>query len=299
MANTYAITGATGNIGHRITEKLLAEGHKVRAIARTAEKLQTLADKGAETSPGALEDTDFLTRAYQGAEAVFAMIPPNLQSPDCRAFQNAVAKSHVTAVMEADVKNVVALSSIGAHLTEGAGIVQGLHDFEQHLSSLTDVNLLVLRPAYFMDNIYLQLDVIKNMGIVGTPIAPDVSQPMVSTKDIAAVAASRLSGLEMQSHSIEYVLGERNLSYSEITRVLGKALGREDLQYVQFPYDDARKAMVQMGLSEDVADLLIQLAKAINSGDILSHYQRTPENTTKTSIEEFARDFAEAFNAMK
>jgi nucleoside-diphosphate-sugar epimerase len=137
------------------------------------------------------------------------------------------------------------------------------------------------------------------MGIVGTPIAPDVSQPMVWTKDIAAVAAKRLSALGMKGHSIEYILGERNLSYTEVTRALGKALGKEDLQYVQFPYEDARKAMVQMGLSEDVADLLVQLAKAINSGDILSHYERTPDNTTQTSIEEFAKAFAEAFNAMK
>jgi uncharacterized protein YbjT (DUF2867 family) len=299
MANAYAITGATGNIGHIITEKLLAEGHKVRAIARTAEKLRALAAKGAETFPGSLEDTDFLTRVYQGADAVFAMTPPDLHSSDFRAFQNKVAKSHVSAIMAAGIKNVVALSSIGAHLTEGAGVVQGLHDFEQHLGSLTDVNVLVLRPAYFMDNIYLQLDVIKNMGIVGTPIAPDVSQPMVWTKDIAAVAAKRLSALGMKGHSIEYILGERNLSYTEVTRALGKALGKEDLQYVQFPYEDARKAMVQMGLSEDVADLLVQLAKAINSGDILSHYERTPDNTTQTSIEEFAKAFAEAFNAMK
>jgi uncharacterized protein YbjT (DUF2867 family) len=135
MANTYTITGATGNIGKRISENLLDTGHKVRAVARNVEKLQTLVDKGAEAFSGTLEDTEFLTRAYQGSDAVFAMIPPDFQSNDFRAFQNDIAKSHINAIKNAGLKNVVALSSIGAHLTEGAGIVQGLNDFEQYLNN--------------------------------------------------------------------------------------------------------------------------------------------------------------------
>ncbi|MCK5202369.1 MAG: hypothetical protein KAR15_00805, partial [Desulfobacterales bacterium] len=181
----------------------------------------------------------------------------------------------MAAVKDANVKNVVALSSIGGHLLEGAGIVQGLHDFEEHLSGLKNANVLVLRPAYFMENIYMHLDVIKHMGNCGSPIAPDVSLPMVATKDIAAVAAGHLSNLDFKGHAIEYILGERNLNYTEVTRALGKALGKEDLQYVQFSYEDAYKSMVEMGLTEDIADLIIGLAKAINSGDLLSHYQRT------------------------
>ena len=246
-----------------------------------------------------MEDTAFLTEAYRGGDGVFAMTPPDFQSDDYRAFQIKASKSHVAALKGSGVKNVVALSSVGAHLTEGAGIVQGLHDFEQHLSQLNDVNVLVLRPAYFMENIYWQMDVIKNMGICGSPVAPDVSQPMVATKDIAAAAAKHLSSLDIQGHAIEYVLGQRNLSYTEVTRALAKALGKDDLKYVQFPYEDARQSMVQMGMTENVADRLIGLAKAINNGDILSHYQRTPENTTETSIEEFAQWFAASYKALR
>ncbi len=227
------------------------------------------------------------------------MIPPDFQSDDYLTFQIKAAKSHVGAIKSSGVKDVVALSSIGAHLTEGAGIVQGLHDFEQHLNQLSDINVLVLRPAYFMENIYLQMDVIKNMGICGSPIAPDVSQPMVATKDIAAIAASRLSSFETKGHAIEYILGQRNLNYTEVTRTLAKALEKDDLEYVQFPYEDAHSSMVKIGLTENVADLLIGLAKAINSGHILSHYQRTPENTTATSIEEFAQGFAAAYRAQQ
>ena len=226
------------------------------------------------------------------------MTPPDYHSNDFRAFQNEIAKSHISAIKRAGVGNVVALSSLGAHLTEGAGVVQGLYDFEQHLNTLQDVNVLVLRPAYFMENIYMQMDIIKNMGITGSALTPDVSQPVVATKDIAAVAARRLSDLAIKGHSIEYVLGQRNLTYTDITLALGKAIGREDLKYVQFPYEDAHKAMVEMGMTDNVAGLLVDLARAINDGTILSHYERTAENTTETSIEEFAQEFAAAYAAM-
>ena len=298
MANTYTITGATGNIGKKITENLLDAGYKVRAVARGADKLQTLVDKGAEAFSGSMEDTEFLTRAYQGSDAVFAMTPPDYQSNDFRAFQNDIAKSHVSAIKGADVRNLVALSSVGAHLTEGAGVVQGLYDFEQHLKELQDVNVLVLRPAYFMENIFMQIDVIKNMGITGSPLAPDVSQPVVATKDIATVATQRLSDLTFKGHSIEYILGQRDLSYTDITRVIGKAIGKQDLNYAQFPYEDAHKAMVDMGMTDNVAGLLVDLARAINDGSILSHYARTAENTSETSIEEFAQEFAAAYAAV-
>jgi uncharacterized protein YbjT (DUF2867 family) len=298
MANTYTITGATGNIGKRITENLLDAGHKVRAVARNVEKLQALVDKGAEAFSGSLEDTEFLTRAYQGSDVVFAMTPPDYQSIDFRAFQNNIAKSHVSAIKSAGVENVVALSSIGAHLSEGTGVVQGLYDFEQQLSNFQDVNVIVLRPAYFMENIYTQMDIIKNMGITGSPLAPDVSQPVVATKDIAAVAARRLSDLAIKGHSIEYILGQRDLSYTDITRALGNALGKEDLKYVQFPYEDDHKAMVDMGMTDNVAGLLVDLARSINDGIIFSHCERTAENTTETSIEEFAKEFAAAYAAI-
>lgn len=296
MSNTYAITGATGNIGCVISEILLSEGHSVRAIARSEKNLQFLADKGAEIFAGSLEDEAFLTSAYRGADGVFAIIPPHLQSEDYMAFADRISRNHAKAIQKTGIKHVVALSSIGAHLQEGSGIARALYNFEQQLMGLKSVNVLLLRPSYFMDNIYVQIDIIKHMGIVGSPFSADISQPVVATQDIADVAARRLSALDTEGHKIEYVLGERNLTYKEITEVLGKALGKKNLKYVAFPYDQAKKAMVLIGLSENIAGLLVELAEGINTGRVLDHYVRTPENTTKTSIEEFAESFARLFN---
>jgi len=135
------------------------------------------------------------------------------------------------------------------------------------------------------------------MGIMGSPVKGDLSFPIVATKDIAAVVAQRLLTLKFTGNTIEYVLGERDLSYNEIAKVIGLAIGRPDLKYVMFPYEDAAKAMVQAGfVSENVAGLLNGLARAMNDGSALNAYQRTPENSTPTTIEDFSKNFAAIFD---
>ncbi len=91
-------------------------------------------------------------------------------------------------------------------------------------------------------------------------------------------------------------MGERDISYKEITAVLGKAIGKDDLAYVQFPADQAVAGLQQFGMSKNVAGLVVELSDGINNGVLLEDHKRTPENTTKTSIEEFAKEFAQLFD---
>src|SRR5436190_373271 len=90
------ITGATGHIGRRAAEILLEKGVGVRAVARTLDKLKSL--KGAEPFAADLADTSAVERAFTGAKAVFAMIPPEIKSTNVRAFQNKIADSLITAI---------------------------------------------------------------------------------------------------------------------------------------------------------------------------------------------------------
>jgi uncharacterized protein YbjT (DUF2867 family) len=296
MSCTHTVTGATGNTGRIITEILLEGGHNVRVVGRSADRLQALVDKGAEAFVGSLDDADFLAQAYKGADSVYAMIPPSLQSDDFEAYADKVSKAHVAAIREAGVKNVVALSSIGAHRPDGNGVVKVLYHLEQDLRGLENVNVLALRPSYFMDNIYPQVDIVKAMGFVGTPVSGDVSQPVVHTRDVGRVAAARMADTDFKGHTHEYILGERDISYKEITAVLGKAIGKDDLAYVQFPADQAVAGLQQFGMSANVAGLIVGLSDGVNNGVVLEDYKRTPDNTTKTSIEEFAKEFAQLYD---
>ncbi|MCK9423654.1 MAG: SDR family NAD(P)-dependent oxidoreductase [Bacteroidales bacterium] len=293
----YIITAATGNIGKALATGLLAKGKKVRVIGRSADKLKELAEKGAEPFVGDVKDAAFIKDAFKYGTAVFCLIPPNPLSADFRAEQDLIARNYRDAVKSNHIRYAVLLSSIGAHLRNGAGVVDGLGAMEEFFKGLKEVNVLNLRPSYFLENLYGQIGTIKAMGIMGSSVKGDISLPIVATRDIAAIATKRLLELAFRGNTIEYVLGSRDISYDEIASIVGKAIGKPDLRYVQFSYEDAKNAMVQSGfVSENVAELFNGLSKGMNNGTALNAHHRTAENTTLTSIEEFAQWFANAYS---
>lgn len=154
----FVITGATGKTGSKLTEMLLEDGHKVRVIGRDAGTLKTFTAKGAEAAVGDMADRVFLTTAFTGAEAVFALIPPNFGVADFRTYQKKIGESIVTAIQDSGTRYVVNLSSQGAHLPDKTGPIAGLHDQEERLNKLECVNVLHLRPTYFMENLLMNID---------------------------------------------------------------------------------------------------------------------------------------------
>lgn len=293
----YTILGATGNIGSRVAEALLAKGEKVRVIARSADKLQVLAAKGAEVFAGDAKDTALLTKAFTGAKAVLVMISTGYTEPNVAAKQNILGESITQAIKAADVKYVVNISSVGGHTEEKTGIVAGLARQEKRLNELEGVNVLHLRPSYFFENLLGNVGMIKGMGINGSAIRGDVAFPLVATKDIAEVATQKLLALDFTGKSVLPILGPKDYSMNEITKALGAAIGKPDLNYVAFPYDQARGGMLQGGLSESLADAYIALSDGINSG-VLNTEVRNAASTTPTSIEEFATTvFAHVYNS--
>ena len=296
MSEIYVITGATGNTGKVIVDILLNRGKKVRVLGRNTEKLKHFAAQGAETMTGELSNGKFLQTAFTGAQVVYTLIPPNFQADDFRGYQNTISDAVVKAIEVTSVRYAVTLSSVGAHLKEKAGVVQGLYDMEQKLNRLKGLNVLHLRPSYFMENLFGQLGMIKQMGIIGSPIKGDLRFPIVATQDIGQLAAEKLLELNFKGTSVQYVLGPRDVSYNEIAPVLGRAIGKPDLKYVEFPYEDTKQAMMQtMGLSTSSAGAMVEFMQSMNEGLIMKDAIRNTENTTPTSIEQFAQVFARVY----
>ena len=288
---TYVVIGATGNTGKPIALGLLENGHKVRIVSRHAEKAKELIEKGAEHHAGSTNDVAFLKGVFEGADALYTLIPFDAAAADFTAMQELNARSILEATKGSTIKHIVTLSSVGAHLPSGAGVVQGLHTMEQLFNTLDGVNVLHLRPTYFLENVLGMIGMIKMMGILGTPMKADLKLPMVATKDIAAVGLRHLLALDFSGKSHEYILGARDYSYNDIVQIYGKAIGKPDLQYVQFPYEDAKMGMIQMGMGASIAEKMVEFVKAVNEGRIQEDTKRTPENTTPTTAEEFAHIF--------
>jgi uncharacterized protein YbjT (DUF2867 family) len=165
MSKLVVVTGATGNVGKELAEGLLARGVRVRAVGRSADRLASLVAKGAEAAIGSVEDGAFLAQAFQGADAVFAMIPPNYAAPDMRAYQKAVVAAFASSLREAKVPRVVTLSSVGADQPSGNGPVAGLHDLEQALAGIAGLHAIHVRAGFFMENHLQNVGLIKAAGI--------------------------------------------------------------------------------------------------------------------------------------
>lgn len=291
----YAITGATGNIGSRVADILLARGEKVRLISRDAARLQQYVERGAEPAVGDLKDTKFLTEAFTGVKAVYSMIPPDYEARDFRSYQNVVGISIATAINNAGVSHVVNLSSQGADLPRGTGPILGLRDQEERLNELRDVNVLHLRCTYFMENLLAEVPFIHEHGFAGSAVRGDLKFAMIATRDIADRVAGYLLARDFSGKSYRDLLGQRDLTMQEAFTIIGRRIGIIDLKYVQFSYEDAAMAMVDIGLSPNFSALLVEMSRALNTGLFAVNRPRTAENSTPTSIEEFSTFFAEVY----
>lgn len=299
MRSPVVICGATGNVGAKIAETLLAAGDSVRVVGRERVRLGPLAARGAEPFPGDTADAAFLGKAFAGARAAFVMIPPKYDAEDFARYQRGVAKALVSALSTARVPRVVTLSSIGAHLPKETGPILGLHALETMVDDgLPDAGVIHLRPASFMENHLWSIPLIRAKGINGSPIRPDVPIPMVATKDIAGAAARLLGFGTFAGHTVRYLLGPRDLTLADATRILGEAIGKTGLEYVRFAEDEARRAMAGMGMSESTVDAMLEMQRGYNAGRIRPTRDRNAESTTQTTLEEFATTvFARAFKA--
>jgi uncharacterized protein YbjT (DUF2867 family) len=280
------ILGATGNVGGKIAGILIKKGEPVRLVARSADRLRSLADKNAEIYAGDALDTDFLVKAFKDADAVFVLVPPNKKAEKFMAYADAMGESIARALEIAKVKYVVNLSSVGADLPEGTGPIVGLHHQEARLNRIKGLNVLHLRPATFMENMLMNVDLIKTRGVTGNSIRGDIKFPMIATRDIAAYAAEHLVRRDFTGSLVHYLLGQRDLSLIEATEIIGRKIDKPGLRYTMFPYDEAEKSLVAMGLSQDVSRVYVEMSRAFNEG-LIRYEQRTAENTTPTSFEEF------------
>jgi uncharacterized protein YbjT (DUF2867 family) len=284
----YTIVGATGNTGRVVAERLLDEGHEVRAIGRSEERLRPLAERGAEPVVGAIEDPEFAVRAFDEATAAYSMIPPNYAAPEVRAWQSQVSRSIAEGLRASGVTHVVNLSSVGAQLAEGTGPIAGLHEHEQRLNAIGDLHVLHLRPAWFMENFYAALDGIRAMDALVMPIRRDVPVAMIATRDIGEEAARRLLELDFEGKGFQELLGAREVTLEEAAEVIGSALGRPGLPYVEASREQAREALAEQGFPEAAIRSLLEMYDAFNTGRIAPEEPRAAASTTRTDLREFA-----------
>ncbi|HEX2607315.1 MAG TPA: NAD(P)H-binding protein [Flavisolibacter sp.] len=293
----YVITGGAGNISKPLAEQLLAAGHQVVVIGRNAENLKPLTDKGAQAAIGSVEDVAFVKQAFAGADAVYTMVPPTFAASDWKAFIGQIGENYAEAIKANGIKKVVNLSSIGAHMKEGAGPVSGLFRSETALNNLENVDVLHLRPGYFYENLLANVGMVKGMNILGGNFGNAETKMVLTTpEDIAAVAAEVLLSLNFKGVSYRYIASDVRTT-GDLASVLGEAVGKPGLPWVEFTDEQSEQGMIQAGLPGEVARNFMEMGAAIRSGKLYEEYWKHQENLGKVKLEDFAQKFRAVYSA--
>lgn len=288
----FVLLGSSGQITSQLALQLLDTGHAVRVVGRNPSALAPLAEAGAELAVGDPGDAAFLERAFAGATAAYTMIPPCYAEPDMRSAQDRIGAAIAQAVRKARLPRVVNLSSVGAELAEGTGPITGLHAQELRLSGTSEV--LHLRPGSFMENYLSAAHAVAAAGVLPGLEAADVPIPLVATRDIAAVAARELT--EPKRNGALILHAPKHATPHEVAAILGEAIGKPGLPYVQSSPDEVKALLLEQGFSPNAADQLEALARWLSTSAIAS-VSAAPVEIQPTTLETFAREvFSRAYN---
>lgn len=298
MKKIITIIGATGRVGSKTVQLLSDKGYTLRLVARHAEKLEAFSSlPGVEIHVGSAKDAAFLAGVMKGSDVVFTMTPADFSIANVPAHQDELGNATIEAIKQSGVKKVLNLSSVGGHTEEKTGIVAGLARQEQRLNNLEGVDVLHLRPSYFMENLLGNIGMIKSMNINGSAIAADRAFPVIATVDIARTAAEKLEASNWTGKSVLPLLGPKDYTMNEITKAIANVIEQPNLPYIQFPYDQAREGMKQAGLNDSFVEGYIGLSEGINEG-VFNLEKRDAHSTTPTTIEDFAQSvFKPVFNS--
>ncbi len=292
------ITGSLGHISKPLTIELLQNGHNVIVISSDQKKQKDIETLGAKAAIGSLEDIDFLVASFADADAVYCMIPPNNyfnHDLNLLAYYQTVAANYFIAIETANIKRVVYLSSVGAHLKQGSGILIGHHAGEAIMSRLpNDVAITFMRPVGFYYNLLGFVNVIKQKGLIEANYGAEEQLLWVSPIDIASAVVEELISL-VAGTKIRYVVSDE-LSGNETARILGEAIGKPDLKWKLILSEQWLQNLKAIGMNPTIASGFIEMFESQHNGLLTEdYYLNNPTSFGKVKLKDFAFDFAKVY----
>ncbi len=283
------VTAPTGSIGSQVVRRLVDSGEPVRVIVRDPARLPTRVRESVDVVCGSHGDTDVVNQAFEGADTVFWLVPPDPRSESVRAAYVDFTLPACEAFRRHGVSRVVGVSALGRGVAENAGLVSASLAMDDLIAG-TGVHYRALALPSFMDNILRQAEAIKRLGRFFGPISEDRALPACATRDIAAVAAGLLLDRSWSGVDSVAVLGPEDLSFNDMARIMSEVLGKP-VQYIRIPGEAYRARMIENGMSEAMAQGMLDMAVAKDNG-IDTALPRTPESSSPTSFREWFKEVA-------
>lgn len=295
------VTGSLGYVSTPLIKKLTGKGHSVTVISSKPEKKAPIEALGAKAAIGTMEDVDFLTDTFTGADAVYCMLALFGDFPDLNNDVNAVIKradivacNYVTAIGRSGIKRVVYLSSIGADMDKDSGLIIIHHHAENTLNQLpSDVNISFMRPSGFYKNLFAFMYFIKNQDTIAASYGGTDRNIFVSDTDIADAVVQEIESQE-KGRKVCYVASEE-LTCDEAAGILGTAIGKPDLKWTTISDDEQFNGYKAFGMSESLASEFTKMDASIRTGKFYTDYDRHKPVLGKVKMKEFAEEFAAAY----
>jgi|SRR5690242_6750445 uncharacterized protein YbjT (DUF2867 family) len=295
------LTGSLGHISKPLAQILIQKGHSVTVISSKEERRKDIEMLGANAAIGAMEDVDFLTNTFRGANIVYLMealaagsfFDKHLEYNDAITK---IARNYKQAIQQSGVKCVVSLSSIGAHTDKGNGILATAYNVENILKELLeDVSIKFMRPVGFYYNMFAFIPTIKKQDAIIQNYGGDKKEPWVSPLDIAAVIAEEMEKPFSGRH-IRYIASDE-ISPNETAKILGEAIGKPDLKWQEIPDDQILKGMLAAGMNTEIAKGLVEMNAGRRNDVLYEDYHKHKPALGKVKLADFAKVFATVYNS--
>jgi len=295
------ITGSLGNIGKPLTAELVQKGHSVTVISSKSERQKDIEALGAKATIGSMTDADFLTETFKEADIVYLMEAWEGigsifdKDVDFIAGFHTIGNNYKQAVLASGVKNIVHLSSIGAHGATGYGTLSVHYDVEAILKQLPDdVSIKFMRPVGFYTNLFRSMQNIKEKGAIISNYGGDKKEPWVSPLDIASAIVEEME-LPFDGRKISYIASDE-VSPNEVAKILGKAIGNPDLKWLEISDEQMLEGMLAMGVNTKIANGMVAMQASQRSGLLFEDFYRNKPTLGKVKLTDFAKQFALAYN---
>lgn len=294
------VTGSLGHISKPLTQDLVKKGHSVTVISSRAERQAEIEALGAAAAIGTMEDVDFLSATFRGADVVYAMEALGAgvffdQGLDFIAANTRIGANYKQAILRSGVKQVVHLSSVGAHMNSGNGILAFHFNVEQLLSELPeDVSIKFMRPVGFYYNMFAFIPTIKAQGAIVQNYGGDEKEPWVSPLDIAGVIADEMEA-PFEGRKVRYIASDE-VSPNEVAEVLGEAIGKPGLEWQVVPDEQLLSGLLAAGMNPKTAEGFVLMNAARRGGTLYEDYERNKPVLSKVKLREFAMEFATAYH---
>lgn len=286
------ITAPTGNIGRSLLSRLLksapAAGEELRVIVRDPARLPEAARGRVEVITGSHGDAEVLDRAFEGADAVFWLVPPDASLPPEDAFSG-FTRPAAKALAAHGVGHVVGVSALGrgTPLADRAGLVSASLAMDDLIAGSGVAYRALANPSFF-ENLLEEADSIRDKGVFTDVVDADRKAPLVAVADIAAIAAGLLLDRSWTGIDDVPVLGPQDVSPNDLARVMTEQFGRP-VRYERQPFDEMYTTLVGYGLNEAFVQGIVDMKRAKDQG-LDAGVARTPDTASPTSFEQWCAE---------